>query len=73
MKSLRCFLIQDVETYQFLREGDSGDVDFTPFVDCAGVFHSQEVANEAGQEHCGGEGYILFPFCKISSECIDLH
>lgn len=67
------YLVQDIETRQFLVEGESGDIDFTPWVDEAGVFSDREIANECALEHCGGEGFIVFRFCVASEDVECMH
>jgi hypothetical protein len=68
MKAQLRYLLQDVETHQFMCMGETGDVAFTPWVDVAGHFYDREVANEAGCEHCGPEGFIIFSFF-VMEEC----
>lgn len=58
----RVFIVQDKESAQFLRP-ELGDVGFTPWVNEAGAFESEETAAETAACHCS-EGFVMFSFLK---------
>ncbi|MBH5328437.1 hypothetical protein H9Q10_01960 [Eikenella sp. S3360] len=63
MKLQRFFIVQSLESYDFLCSDDSGDVGFTPVLARAGCYESREDAVEAGIEEIGA-GFAIFEFLR---------
>lgn len=55
-----CYIVQDLESQEFLYPDPSGDVGQTPYIKHAGVFHYVEDAIEAGEDL--GVSFTLFKF-----------
>ena len=55
------YIVQDLETHEFLYPDPYGDVGQTPNVKSAGHYDSREDAINAGVEEIGND-FVIFPF-----------
>lgn len=53
------FIVQDLETFEFLYPDSNGDVGQTPFLKNAGRYDSRDDALQAGIEECGGQFSVV--------------
>lgn len=61
MKYKERFIVQDLESYEFIYPDPFGDTGFTQNLKSAGHFESYEDAFNAGMEEIGG-GFQIFAF-----------
>ena len=67
----RVIILQDLENLQFLAPSPDGDVMFTPFLTEAGMFLSEEEAQETAEMmHCEQFHYFA---CCVDSEIVLAH
>lgn len=55
------YIVQDLETYEFLKPDEFGSVDQTPYLSMAGQYQSYEDAFNAGVDEIGGQ-FTVFKF-----------
>lgn len=55
------FIVQDLETFEFLYPDPAGDVGLTPYIKLAGRFDTREDALSAALDELG-EQFSIFPF-----------
>ena len=58
---LEKYIVQDLETYEFLYPDPFGDVSQTPNIKSAGHYDTREDALSAGVEEIGNE-FVIFSF-----------
>lgn len=67
----RVIILQDLENMQFLTPSPDGDVTFTPFLTEAGMFLSEEEAQETAEMmHC--EQFHFFA-CYVDAQTVLAH
>lgn len=55
MNYVQFFIVQDLETFEFLCPDPNGDIGQTPYLKGAGRYETREDAFSAGTEECGGQ------------------
>lgn len=48
------YIVQNLETFEFLCQDENGGIDETPFLSKAGKYHNYEDAFSAGVDEIGG-------------------
>lgn len=61
-----CFIVQDMETYEFLCSDNEGGFEQTPYLSLAGKFDDYESAFEAGVDEIGGSFQVFKFFEKVN-------
>lgn len=55
------YIVQDLDTFEFLCQDENGGIDETPYLSMAGKYHTYEDAFNAGVDEVGGY-FSVFKF-----------
>ena len=69
----RVFVLQDLENYQFLYPTPDGDVGFTPFLSKAGMFSSEDEAQETAEMMHADNFYLFVCFVDLETQLARRH